>query len=115
MNEPAPPAEVGSSEGLGLTERLRQGWPYRGADARLLCEEAAAELERLHAALHELVLLEDKRLRAEALAYGGFKCAMSGYSVEWEPKKHEHDSLTAELRQRLPAAWSAARTALRRA
>lgn len=30
-----------------LVQRLRDGWPHRGSDARIMCEEAAAELERM--------------------------------------------------------------------
>lgn len=54
MEQRDQPGAVVSSEGLGLPERLRQGWPYRGADARLLCEEAAAEVERMAVRLQGL-------------------------------------------------------------
>jgi len=37
-----------------IVERLADGWPHRGSDARLLCEEAAAEITRLRAEADQL-------------------------------------------------------------
>jgi len=38
-----------------IAQNLREGWPYRGADARIMCEEAADTIDSLVAAQSMLI------------------------------------------------------------
>ena len=118
MDEPVP-AEVPLSELLGRLEAhacMHDDLAlYDDEQAKWAADLRAAkgEIERLHSALHELVLLKEKKQHAESLACGGFRAEMFGGALDWEPKKAEHDALMAEYNTRKEPAWAAARAALR--
>ncbi len=58
-----------SPETNATVERLREFWPdgFDPGDVAALCEDAAAEIERLQAALHEIAT--GSRANARRLAY----------------------------------------------